>query len=352
MITKALRSHLVTKILAIILLAGVTTVGVAEIKPPAKATLINGVLEPYPAPAIGGISEWINTTPLDLNALKGKVVLIDFWTYSCINCVRTLPYLKDWYAKYHDKGLVIIGVHSPEFEFEKIGSNVKNTVEKNQIRYPVALDNQYTTWQNYQNHVWPAHYLIDKKGYVVYQHFGEGEYAVTENNIRYLLGMSQTKEVTSEKKSYNPSETPETYLGSARATHLKSPEKIALGIPTQFTYPVDLALNNWALQGSWVMSREKITSAAPQASIKIHFNSAKVYVVMGSATGKPVQVKLMLDNEALETHAGKDVKNSQIEVSQFALYSAIVFAEPMEGVLELTAESEGLEVYTFTFGDS
>src|SRR5947207_10775409 len=127
--------------------------------------LINPLEKPYPAPAIDNSTAWVNTQPLLLSQLKGKVVLIDFWTYSCINCIRTLPYLKDWYEKYHDKGLVIIGVHAPEFEFEKDINNVKNAVQREGIPYPVAIDNQFTTWRHYQNRYWPAHYLIDKNGY-------------------------------------------------------------------------------------------------------------------------------------------------------------------------------------------
>ena len=157
--------------------------------PVLSGDLLNGLSQPYPAPPIVGIDAWINSPPLQLADLKGKVVLIDFWTYSCINCIRTLPYIKDWYAKYHDKGLVIIGVHTPEFEFEKNLDNVKNAVKAFNILYPVALDSHYATWKSFQNQYWPAHFLIDKAGNIVYEHFGEGDYAITEHNIRYLLGL-------------------------------------------------------------------------------------------------------------------------------------------------------------------
>lgn len=354
-------TSLIRKLLGVIIIAAVAYMIYAESAPLSYAqpnptmfsqnTLINGVIEPYPAPAVAGISDWINTTPLDINKLTGKVVLIDFWTYSCINCIRTLPYLKDWYSKYHDKGLVIIGVHSPEFEFEKNFSNVKNAVEKDGILYPIALDNQFSTWQNYQNRYWPAHYLIDKNGYVVYQHFGEGEYDVTENNIRYLLGMKWAKTSSQELPPRNINETPETYLGTARADRYSSPEKILEDIASEYTYPKELLDNNWALQGKWIIERDKIVSAGADASIKIHFNAGKVYIVMGSASGKSIPVKLLLNGDVIVSEKGADVKDSSIEVSKHTLYSAVVLKQAESGLLQLTAAESGLEIYTFTFGD-
>lgn len=151
--------------------------------------LTNGIDNPYKAPDFVDIQAWINSQPLSLNDLKGKVVLVQFWTYSCINCIHTIPYLNDWYQKYHDKGFEIIGVHSPEFEFEHDFNNVKNAVYQDEILYPVALDNQFATWQAYKNHYWPARYLINKNGDIVYVHFGEGDYDTTENNIQYLLNI-------------------------------------------------------------------------------------------------------------------------------------------------------------------
>lgn len=155
--------------------------------------LLEGLKDPYPAPQIGGVQKWINSEPLNLELLKkqGKVVLVTFWAYSCINCIRTLPYLNDLYEKYHDKGLVIIGIHSPEFEFEKDEQNVEKAVKEDKIKYPVALDNDLVTWGKFNNRFWPARYLINKEGKIVYTHFGEGKYDITESNIRYLLGLSK-----------------------------------------------------------------------------------------------------------------------------------------------------------------
>lgn len=312
--------------------------------------LTNGILNPYPAPAIAGITDWINSPPLEISKLTGNVVLIDFWTYSCINCIRTLPYLKDWYTKYHDKGLIIIGVHAPEFEFEKNENNVKNAVEKNGILYPVALDNHFTTWQNYQNRYWPAHYLIDKQGFVVYQHFGEGEYDVTENNIRYLLGM-KAENLAKSRESYNANETPETYLGIARADRYSSSEKIMEDLAAEYTYPTELADDHWALKGSWKIERDQIITAAAGAAIKIHFNATKVYIVMGNSTGQPIKVDLLLNGESIISEKGKDVQNSSIIVDRQRLYTALELKHFSSGILQLTSTAPGLEIYTFTFGE-
>ncbi len=304
--------------------------------------LIGGVDAPYPAPEIAGISDWINSPPLQINQLKGKVVLIDFWTFSCINCIRTLPYLKDWYAKYHDKGFEIIGVHAPEFEFEKNFENVKRAVKEDGILYPVALDNNFVTWRNYSNSYWPAHYLIDTKGNVVYQHFGEGEYATTENNIRFLLGLNVTKKTSQfPEAQFNYSETPETYLGYARMEVYSSPESISYDKQANYTYPKSLSEDAWALNGSWIVTPQRIISAAANASVKIHFDARKVFVVMGSSQSTPIQVKVMLDD--------KLIKN--IVVQKHDLFEALNLSVSQNGMLELITSAPGLEVYTFTFGE-
>lgn len=302
-------------------------------------TLINGLPEPYKAPEIEGIDAWINSPPLTLAELKNKVVLIDFWTYSCINCLRTLPYLKDWYAKYHDKGLEIIGVHSPEFQFEHALANVQAAVASNNIHYPVALDNQFTTWQNFQNRYWPAHYLIDKTGNVVYDHFGEGEYETTENNIRFLLGLGKMKPAKTEKEVFIQ-QTPETYLGYERAQRLMSPEVVVNNQTVVYSYPSRLGINEWALKGKWVISAEKIVSADTNAAIKIHFSAGKVYAVMGTSLF-PVNVAVFLNDK---------LKN-KIRVDQNKLYTLIDLQKNSEGILEMLVEGKGLEVYTFTFGN-
>jgi cytochrome c biogenesis protein CcdA/thiol-disulfide isomerase/thioredoxin len=305
----------------------------------AGQSLINGMEHSYDAPPIAGIDAWINSPPLMLTELKGKVVLIDFWTYSCINCIRTFPYLKDWYAKYHDKGFEIIGVHSPEFEFEHNLDNVKNAVTKYGIRYPVALDNHFSTWQNFHNEYWPAHYLINKEGRVVYEHFGEGDYDVTENNIRYLLGMTGLTPSTSEEV-YSSEQTPETYLGYDRAERFSSLETISKNKEALYSYPPVLPVGSWALSGKWIIYPDKIVAAEPGAAIKLHFNAGKVYAVMGIANNQPVLVTLMLNGALM----------NKIQVKYQQLYTIVELQSPREGETELKAGSKGLEMYTFTFG--
>ncbi len=313
-------------------------------------SLINGLSNPYPMPPIEGISYWINSPPINPDDLKGKVILIDFWAYSCINCIRTLPYLKDWYAKYKDKGFLIIGVHSPEFQFEHDFSNVKNAVKKYGIRYPVALDNRFTTWKNYHNLFWPAHYLINKEGNVVYQHFGEGAYDVTENNIRYLLGLTTMPTPAAvSKKPPNQRQTPETYLGYARSENFASPESITKNKPASYTYPKRLPKNYWALKGSWTIYPDKIVAASFGSSIKLHFNAKHVYAVMG-INGEPVIIKLTQKDNPVTLDKGQDVMNSQVTVNRHRLYDLINLKKGQTGILEITANSPGLEIYTFTFG--
>lgn len=318
-----------------------------------QTALINPTT-PYPAPPLVGITDWINSPPLTLSDLKGKVVLIDFWTYSCINCMRTLPYLNSWYSKYHDKGLVIIGVHTPEFDFEKNLNNVKNAVEKDGIKYPVALDSNFGTWQSYKNSYWPAHYLIDKNGNVVYQHFGEGEYDVTENNIRFLLGLNIVSSDTASSEDMADSFhnlTPETYLGYERARNYQSTERISQDIPGAYTFPQVLTANGWALEGKWKVTSDFITSASNDAAIKIRFHAKHVYIVMGNSTNQPMKVKVLYNGENVVAEKGKDVENSMIEVKRHDLYEALSFQSPDSGgVLEIIAPLPGLEVYTFTFG--
>lgn len=313
--------------------------------------LVHGIT-PYPAPNIEGITAWINSKPLTTSDLKGKVVLIDFWAYSCINCIRTFPYLKKWYAKYHDKGFIIIGMHAPEFEFEHDVNNVKKSAEKNGLDYPIALDNQFKTWQNYHNQYWPAHYLIDKNGNVVYEHFGEGNYDVTESNIRFLLGLNPaTNNATDESPSFSFQQTPETYLGYARAESFGNTEPMLHNQVYDYHFPTVLNENNWALQGPWKIMAERIESQGFNSTIKIHFHAKKVYIVMGSATGKPIIAKLLLNGESVVNEKGKDVANSMITVSNHTLYNAIALNTSQSAILQIIANDPGLELYTFTFGD-
>jgi cytochrome c biogenesis protein CcdA/thiol-disulfide isomerase/thioredoxin len=323
--------------------------------PDSSDQLIGGLAHPYPAPSIGNDGVWLNSPPLNWKDLKGKVVLIDFWTYSCINCVRTLPYLKAWYAKYAPDGFVIIGVHAPEFEFEKNLANVKTAVAKDGITYPVVLDNNYVIWSNYDNQYWPAHYLVDKEGNVVYQHFGEGNYAETEHNIQVLLGLKR-EALTKLSNNVNPvmmyNQTPETYLGYARDDAFYSVEMMTQDKTANYTYPDTLSLNCWALQGAWKIESQKITAMAPNATIKINFNASRVYVVGGSSNGKPIKVAVYLNGQPIaDNDAGRDVNKGILTLTGQTLYQLTNLNGPTMAMLELKVLTPGAEFYTFTFGN-
>lgn len=227
---------------------------------------------PYPAPELS-LSDWINSEPLTMESLRGKVVLIDFWTYSCINCQRTLSYLSDWYAKYHDDGLVIIGVHAPEFAFERVPENVAKAVKEAGIKYPVGLDNDYSLWNAYRNRYWPAKYFIDREGRVRHTHFGEGAYDESERVIRGLLGLTGEASVTIEQstKPVSREQSPETYLGSSRRANFKEDS-------------TNLEANEWTLSGSWQTERQYVESRG-DAGLSYKFNAKDVYLVLsGSGT--------------------------------------------------------------------
>jgi cytochrome c biogenesis protein CcdA/thiol-disulfide isomerase/thioredoxin len=356
-------SAMIRKILGAIILASVgwmvyqdgyaTTSFTSNSSTPKVITHLQDGITPYPAPPIVGAVDWINSPPLDLSDLKGKVVLIDFWTYSCINCVRTLPFVTGWYKKYHNQGLEIIGVHTPEFEFEKDLNNVKAAVEKYHIEYPVVLDSNFGTWQSFKNRYWPAEYLIDKEGNVVYQHFGEGDDDIIENNIRFLLGLTSAVPPVPSAESLGglfSGQTPETYLGTNRGEKYSSPEKFVNGGTGTYSFPQTLNADEWALQGKWIFGGEYITSAAENAALKIRFHAKKVYVVMGNSTDAPIDVKVTLDGEAIVNDKGSDVENSMVSVPGHGLYNVVSFSSAQSGVLTLTASKAGLEVYTFTFG--
>ncbi len=316
--------------------------------------LVDELLIPYTAPNLAGLDPWINSQPLTLSQLKGKVVLIDFWTYSCINCIRTLPFLLAWDKAYHDQGLVIIGVHTPEFEFEKNADNVRQAVTRFGIHYPVALDNQYATWNNFHNSYWPAHYLIDKQGRVVYQHFGEGDYATTEHNIRVLLGLNPMQKMAIAGLNATTPEyeqTPETYLGYERSENFASPEEQVANQTANYIFPPQISSNDWALQGKWLVNAQKIVAMSTVSAIKIHFRAKHVYAVMGNTTSTPISVKVLFNGKPIDpAESGMDVKDAAISVTGQRLYEVANFPSVISGEITLIVEGAGVELYTFTFG--
>lgn len=291
----------------------------------AKNHLINPIAAPYKAPEILGIDEWINSAPLMLESLKGKVVLVDFWTYSCINCIRTLPHLERWYQQYKKEGLVVLGIHSPEFSFEQRVLNVEKAVRKFRLTYPIALDNQFVTWRNYNNHYWPAHYLINKKGMVVYIHLGEGDYNVMENNIRYLLHLNVGEEDSSTPVPISSEQTPETYLGTARA------ERKSEATP--------LPLHHWRLLGRWQAHPQYIESEESGAQLMLHYKAKKVFLVVENNGVQPGAIEVIRDNK----------HKSQIAINESKLYLLVDNPELKDEVIEVKALSPHLRFYAFTF---
>ncbi len=286
------------------------------------------------APEFAGISAWLNSAPLTMASLKGKVVLVDFWTYSCINCIRTLPYVTKWYDTYKNQGLVVVGVHTPEFDFEKDTGNVQDAIKRFGIHYPVAQDNSYGTWNAYGNQYWPAEYLIDQNGNIVYTHFGEGEYDHTENAIRELLGMSANV-APNNGVDLSGIESPEMYFGTNRLQYL-APQQSA-SAQTSYTFPANLNLNNFALQGDWKFSPQNIQLSDGSGSIELKFHASKVHIVASSSI--PAQLTITVD--------GKEQPSVTVQGSQ--LYTLFNSNSPADHVIEIKVNQSGFEAFTFTF---
>lgn len=295
----------------------------------------------------GGV--WFNSDQLTLGQLKGKVVIIDFWTYSCINCQRTLPYLRDWNEKYKDKGLVIIGVHAPEFEFEKSEKNVAQAIKDFGLTYPIVQDNDFATWRAYSNRYWPAKYFIDKEGYIRYHHFGEGAYDESEKVIQELLKEAGASDVSSDIN--NPTyeiqaKTPELYLGYGRIEHLASPETIQKDTLGEYTAPSNIRSNEFAYKGAWNVMEEY---ANPQkgAALILNFESKQVFLVMRTK-GAPAKIKVYLDDKM--QYFGEDNKDGIVTVEKDTLYRLINLPSPGRHILKLEFEDSNAELFAFTFG--
>ncbi|HET7664798.1 MAG TPA: cytochrome c biogenesis protein DipZ, partial [Mycobacterium sp.] len=294
------------------------------------------------APDIKGIDGWLNTpggAPIDVKSLRGKVVLIDFWAYSCINCQRSIPHVVDWYDKYKDAGLEVIGVHSPEYAFEKVESNVVSGAADLGITYPIALDNDLSTWTNYRNRYWPAEYLIDADGTVRHIKFGEGDYDVTENLIRQLLtDANPDVQLAAPSQSVDttppPGQTPETYLGVGKMVNYGGTDDYDEGT-ADFTYPATLADDSFAYRGRWTLDYQGATAESDNSTIVLKYNAKNVYIVVGgegSATvirdGKTTSVPISGPPQSRQIVAGDDVGRGQVEVRL----------------------SKGLQAFSFTYG--
>lgn len=302
---------------------------------------------------------YINTDKITIKDLVGKkVILVDFWTYSCINCQRTLPYLNAWYDKYHNKGLEIIGVHTPEFDFEKDYSNVEKAVAKYGIKYPVVQDNEYQTWRAYNNRYWPRKYLIDINGKIVYDHIGEGGYEETEAKIQELLeermkkmGGKEEIDTTVVKpvgvESVENVGSPETYFGAMRNEQLGEGTKFVVGEQT-LTVPVSRSLNTLYLDGTWNFQNEYAENTSKNARILFQYEAKDVYIVGSSKEGVALRIKV--DGKDVGSLAGEDVKNGVVQVKEDRLYKLIKSTKSEVHQLEIIIDKPGFKAYTFTFG--
>ncbi len=304
------------------------------------------------APELIQGGEWFGSTPLTIKSLRGKVVMVDFWTYTCINCIRTLPYLKNWHEKYADRGLVIIGVHTPEFEFEKSPENVKKAINDFGIKYPVMQDNNYATWRAYDNHYWPAKYIIDKNGKIRYTHFGEGEYDETEEVIQKLLAETgiEIKEEINNPKYQIATRTPELYLGYGRMGYFATPDQLATDKKKTYELPENLVLHHFALSGDWQIEEERSMPFRGSILVLV-FESKDVFLVMRPEGSSKGQVKVYLDDKLLTGNGvGEDVKDGVVTVDKDRLYKLVKLDKPGHHVLKLEFLDSNLELYAFTFG--
>jgi cytochrome c biogenesis protein CcdA/thiol-disulfide isomerase/thioredoxin len=317
-----------------------------------------------PMPSLDGAVQWLNSPPLTAESLRGKVVLVDFWTYSCINCLRALPYVKAWADKYRDQGLVVIGVHAPEFAFERNINNVTKEAQKLGIDYPIAIDNNYSIWRAFNNQYWPAHYFIDAKGQIRHSHFGEGDYAQSEQVIQQLLREAGAKNVTTtlsqvqgegveQAADQNSAPlSPETYLGYMRAENFVS-ESAVSDAPADYTLPTHLDLNSWGLAGRWTIGGENIQLSGPAGRISYQFHARDLHLVLGPGkNGKPVHFKVLLDGKAPGAMHGTDITaEGDGVVTDQRLYQLIRQSDN-QGDHTFTIEflDSGVTAYAFTFG--
>jgi len=302
-------------------------------------------VNPTPAPELAGLTNWINSPPLTIAGLRGHVVLVDFWTYSCINCIRSLPYVEKWYSAYQKDGLVVIGVSTPEFAFEHNPNNVAAAVKKDLITYPVALDNDYDTWNAFDNDSWPADYLIDKTGDVRYVSLGEGDYDQTERAIQALLGLNQPLVTPASSVPVGQNQTPETYFGTNRAQGYVGKTSLTDGAQN-FNAASSLSTGQWTLGGGWEIDPESITSESNNSTLTFKVSAKDVYVVAGSNSAIPVAIDLP---GAQAGQYGSDVTNGSVVINGSRLYHIVSLRADSTTTVTLKVP-QGVSLYTFTFG--
>ncbi len=308
--------------------------------------------------------EWLNSPPLTAEGLRGKVVLIDFWTYTCINWLRTLPYVRAWAEKYKDQGLVVIGVHAPEFSFEKNINNVRWAVKDMRVNHPVAVDNEHVIWRAFRNQYWPALYFVDAHGRVRHHHFGEGAYEQSEMIIQALLaenGMNVTerKPVPVDARGFEVAadwgdlRSPENYVGYGRTQNFASPEGVLMDKPRVYALPARLRLNAWALSGDWTLKKEAAALNNANGRIAYRFHARDLHLVMGpAAPGTPVKFRVLIDGQPPGAAHGIDVDEQGYgTVTEQRLYQLIRQSKPIvDRQFEIEFLGSGVEAFAFTFG--
>jgi thiol-disulfide isomerase/thioredoxin len=315
-------------------------------------------------PSLDGATQWLNSPPLTPAELRGKVVLVNFWTYTCINWLRQLPYVRAWAEKYKDQGLVVIGVHTPEFAFEHDLENVRREVVGLDVNYPVAVDNDYAVWNAFSNHYWPALYLIDAQGNIRYHQFGEGNYEQSERMIQQLLAGAGNSDISSDlvtvqaqgvevAADWGSLQSPENYLGYDRTQNFVSLNGEVLGEPQDYTLPEQLFTNEWALSGNWTMEHPFVRLNEANGRIVYRFHARDLHLVMGPATpGTPVRFRVLIDGQEPGAAHGTDVNEQGIgAVTEQRLYQLIRQEPPIaERLFEIEFLDAGVEAYAFTFG--
>jgi thiol-disulfide isomerase/thioredoxin len=314
--------------------------------------------------SLEGANEWINSPPLTSEALRGKVVLVEFWTYTCINWLRQLPYVRAWAEKYKDQGLVVIGVHTPEFAFEKTVDNVRRAAKEMRVDYPIAVDNDYSIWRGFDNRYWPALYFIDAKGRLRHRQFGEGQYEQSEMIIQRLLAEAGSVGLGDDLVSANGTgveapadwgslKSPENYLGSERTENFASSANGFLGRQQVYAFPQGLRVNHWALEGDWTIGKAAVALNEPGGRIAYSFHARDLHLVMGPAKpGATVRFRLLIDGKAPGDAHGSDVDaQGNGTVTEQRLYQLIRQTKPVAGRrFEIEFLDPGVEAFAFTFG--
>ena len=308
-------------------------------------------------PPFDGATEWVNTEPLSPAGLRGEVVLVNFWTLTCINWLRQEPWVRAWSRAYRDDGLVVIGVHTPEFSFEHAVDGVRQAVGVRAIDYPVVVDNDYAIWSAFDNHYWPALYFVDRDGIIRDEHFGEGRYDDSERVIQQLLGVERAlldvKGAGVEAEAdWDHLRTPETYLGYGRGERFGSADDVALDEGRAYDLPDDLRLNHWALAGEWTIGRENVVLDRASGTIAYRYHARDVHLVLSAGSGAPIRYRVLVDGVPPGPSHGEDVdEDGNGVLSAGRMYQLVRHHDSVrERTVEITFLEAGAEAYSFTFG--